>query len=130
MDLNRLTTRISFVKLAFRLLPYIYLILAALVLMSIVSILIGMNAAIQESAPQTPNSRQVAPLIILLLIALGLGTIYAVNAVFLLRKVHRKASLILSIISCIGFPLGTIIGVLSLIVLTRKEIKNEYAHSS
>ena len=114
-------------KLAFRLLPYIYLILAGLVLMSIVSVLIGMNAAIQESAQQTPNSRQVVPLIILLLIALGLGTIYAVNAVFLLRKVHRKASLILSIISCIGFPLGTIIGVLSLIVLTRKEIKDEYS---
>ena len=127
MDLNKLTTRISFLKLAFRLLPYIYLILAALVLMSIASILIGMNAAIQESAQQTPNPRQIVPLIILLLIALGLGTIYAVNAVFLLRKVHRKASLILSIISCIGFPLGTIIGVLTLIVLTRKEIKDEYS---
>jgi hypothetical protein len=118
------------VKIAFRLLPYIYLILAGLVLLSIVSLLFGMNAAIQESAPQTPNSRQIAPLIILLLIALGLGTIYAVNGVLLLRKVHRKASLILSIIACIGFPLGTIIGVLSLIVLTREEIKDEYAPSS
>ena len=59
LDLNRLATRLSLVKLAFRLLPYIYLILAALVLMSIVSILIGMNAAIQESAQQTPNPRQV-----------------------------------------------------------------------
>jgi hypothetical protein len=106
------------------------LILAGLVLLSIVSLLFGMNAAIQESAPQTPNSRQIAPLIILLLIALGLGTIYAVNGVLLLRKVHRKASLILSIIACIGFPLGTIIGVLSLIVLTREEIKDEYAPSS
>lgn len=114
-------------KIAFRLLPYIYLILAGLVLLSTVSVLMGMNALFQESAQQTPNQRQIVQLIILLLIALGLGTVYTFNAIFLLRKVNRKASLILSIISFIGFPLGTIVGILSLIVLTRKEIKSEYA---
>jgi hypothetical protein len=115
------------VKIVFRLLPYIYLILTGLVLLSMVSVLMGINALLQEGAQQAPNPRQIVPLIVLLLIALGLGTVYAFNAVFLLRKVNRKASLILSIISCIGFPLGTIVGILSLIVLTRREIKDEYA---
>jgi hypothetical protein len=118
---------VSPVKIVFRLLPYIYLILTALVLLSMVSVLMGINALLQEGAQQAPNPRQIVPLIVLLLIALGLGTVYAFNAVFLLRKVNRKASLILSIISCIGFPLGTIVGILSLIVLTRREIKDEYA---
>ena len=49
------------------------------------------------------------------------------NAIFLLRRVKRKASIILSLISCIGFPFGTILGTLSLFVLTRSEIKNEYS---
>jgi hypothetical protein len=115
------------VKIAFKLLPYIYLILAALVLLSIVSLLMGLNALLQEGAQQTAHQRQIFALIILLLIALALGTVYTFNGIFLLRKVNRKASLILSLISCIGFPLGTIVGIASLIVLTRREIKDEYA---
>jgi hypothetical protein len=132
LDPETPATTVVFVKIAFRLLPYAYLILAVLVCLSLVSVLIGMNALFQESGQLTPNQRQIIQLIFLLLIALGLGTVYAFNAVFLFRKVNRKASLILSVISCLGFPLGTIVGILSLIILTRREIKDEYspAHAS
>ena len=106
-------------KIAFRLLPYFYLLLAALVLVSLLLVL--------KAAHQAPNARELATLIVFLLIAVVLSTVYLLNAIFLLRRVNRKASIILSLISCLGFPFGTILGTLSLFVLTRNEIKNEYS---
>ena len=113
-------------RTVFRLLPYLYLLLAMLVLVSLVFVLMSMSALFQENVHQKPNPRQLATLIVLLLIAIGLSTVYILNAIFLLKKAKRKASIILAVISCIGFPLGTILGVVSLFVLTRNEIKGEY----
>jgi hypothetical protein len=98
-----------------------------LVLVSLVLVLMSMRALFQENVHQTPDPHQLATLIVLLLIAIGLSTVYILNAIFLLRKAKRKASIILSLISCTGFPLGTILGAISLFVLTRDEIKSEYS---
>jgi hypothetical protein len=119
LDLLRLPGILRPVKTAFRLLPYFYLLLAALVLVSLVLVL--------KAAHQAPNPRELATLIVFLLIAVVLSTVYLLNAIFLLRRVKRRASIILSLISCLGFPFGTILGTLSLFVLTRNEIKNEYS---
>ena len=114
-------------KIAFRLLPYSYLLLAMLVLVSLVLVLLRMISLFEEAAHQAPNSREVATLIVFLCIAFFLSTVYILNAIFLLRRVKRKSSIVLSLISCIGFPFGTILGTVSLFVLTRREIKNEYS---
>jgi hypothetical protein len=114
-------------KITFRLLPYFYLLLATLVLVSLVLVLMSMISLFEEAAHQATNSRELATLIVFLFIAVVLSTVYVLNAIFLLRRVKRKASIILSLISCIGFPFGTILGTLSLFVLTRNEIKNEYS---
>ena len=127
LDLIRQPDIYDPVKIAFRLLPYFYLLLAALVLVSLVLVLMNMISLFEEAAHQAPNSRELATLIVFLFIAVVLSTVYALNAIFLLRRVKRKASIILSLISCIGFPFGTILGTLSVFVLTRSEIKNEYS---
>ena len=114
-------------KIAFRLLPYLYLVLAILTLVSLVLVTLSMIALFQEHVHQAPNPRELLTLVVLLFIAIGLSSVYLLNAIFLLRRVKRKASIILSIMSCIGFPLGTILGTISLLVLTRDEIKNEYS---
>ncbi len=114
-------------KIAFRLLPYLYLLLAALVLLSVIAVLLSIETVLDEPAQQLSKSRQLVALSVLLFIGGGLLIAYILNAIFLLRKINRKASIVLSLISCLGFPLGTIIGVVSLLVLTRAEIKAEYA---
>jgi hypothetical protein len=43
---------------------------------------------------------------------------------------HRKAALILAVIICVGFPIGTILGVLALFALTRPEVMSEFIHPS
>ena len=113
-------------KTAFRFLPYLYMVLAMLTLVSLVLVIMSMIALFQEQVHQAPNPRELLTLVVLLFIAIGLSSVYLLNAIFLLRRVKRKASIILSIMSCIGFPLGTILGTISLLVLTRDEIKNEY----
>jgi hypothetical protein len=114
------------VRIAFRLLPYFYLLLGALVFVSVILVLISMGSLIQENAHQTRRPHELAALMILTLIGAGLLIVYLVNAIFLLKRIKRKASLFLSLISCIAFPLGTIVGILSLFVLTRDEIKGQY----
>ena len=113
-------------KIAFRFLPYFYLVLATLALVSLVLVIVSTIALFQEHVPHAPNPRELVALVTLLFIAIGLSSVYLLNAIFLLKRVKRKASIILSLISCIGFPLGTILGTISLLVLTRDEIKNEY----
>jgi hypothetical protein len=113
-------------KIVFRLLPYFYLLLAALVLVSLVLVLMSIGALYRENVHQPPNPHDLATRIVLLLIAIGLSTIYILNAISLLRKAKRKTSIILSLISCIGFPFGTILGAVSLFLLTRNTIKNEF----
>ncbi len=39
---------------------------------------------------------------------------------------HRKAALIIAGITCIGFPIGTILGGLTIYALTRPEIRSEF----
>jgi hypothetical protein len=113
-------------KIAFRFLPYLYLVLAMLALVSLVLVIMSIVALFQEHVHHTPNQRELAALVALLFIAIGLSSVYLLNAIFLLKRVNRKASIVLSLMSCIGFPLGTILGTISLLVLTRDEIKNEY----
>jgi hypothetical protein len=114
-------------KIAFRFLPYLYLVLAMLTLVSLVLVIMSMISLFREHVHQAPNPRELVTLVVFLFIAVGLSSVYLLNAIFLLKRVKRKASIILSLISCIGFPFGTIIGAISLFVLTRNETKGEYS---
>jgi len=44
----------------------------------------------------------------------------------MLSAIHRRASLVLAGISCIGIPIGTILGGLTLDALTRPELSSEF----
>jgi hypothetical protein len=114
-------------KVAFRLLPYFYLLLAAFVFLALVSVLLSIHALLQENVQPIARQRELAAMILLLLIGAGLLAVYVANAIFLLKRINRKTSLILSLLSCIGFPFGTILGAVSLFLLTRNEIRAEYA---
>jgi hypothetical protein len=114
------------VKVAFRLLPYFYFLLAAFVFLALVSVLLSIQALFQENVHPITRERELAAMILLFLIGAGLLAVYVVNALFLLKRIKRKTSLILSLVSCIGFPFGTILGTISLFLLTRSEIKAEY----
>jgi ABC-type Fe3+ transport system permease subunit len=113
-------------KLAFRLLPYLYLFLALLVLISLVSVVIGIVTLLQESTHHAQDWRELATLMVLVVIAIVLAGIYIFNAMFLLKRTKRRTCIVLSLASCIGFPFGTILGAISLFLLTRREIKSEY----
>ena len=73
-------------KLAFRLLPYLYLFLALLVLISLVSVVIGIVTLLRESTHHAQDWRELATLMVLVVIAIVLAGIYIFNAMFLLKR--------------------------------------------
>jgi hypothetical protein len=115
------------VKLAFRLLPYLYLFLALLVSISLISVVIGIVTLLQESTLSAQDRRELATLTVLVVIAVVLAGIYIFNAIFLLKRAKRKTCIVLSLAACIGFPFGTVLGAVSVFLLTRREIKSEYS---
>jgi hypothetical protein len=62
-------------------------------------------------------------IISILIIALVCGT----NAVFILKRKYRIVSLFLSGLLCLMIPFGTILGIVSIVILTRSEITSQYA---
>ncbi len=64
--------------------------------------------------------------IICLLIAIALGIAKIFSSKFLKQRKNRTFSIVISCIECFSFPYGTLLGVLSIIVLNRDNVKNVY----
>ena len=72
---------------------------------------------------------QWVPLFTFIGIAVVVAAMMCSLAYFLIKRRCRKTALVFAAISCIGIPVGTILGVLTLFTLTRAEIKDEFARS-
>jgi hypothetical protein len=52
-------------------------------------------------------------------------TIY--SGLCLKRRKHRSFSLVMAVINCLSIPFGTVLGVFTVLVLTRESVRNLYA---
>jgi len=64
--------------------------------------------------------------IICLLVAIALSIAKIYSSKFLKQRKNRTFSIVISCIECFSFPYGTLLGVLSIIVLNRNSVKNIY----
>jgi hypothetical protein len=67
------------------------------------------------------------PLVALIVIAVAFVSMFLSLAHFLANKRCRRVALIFAAISCLGIPLGTLLGGLTIYGLTRTEISAELA---
>jgi hypothetical protein len=68
----------------------------------------------------------VVSVITFVVIGLLCVSISAVLSYLLAIKRHRKAALIMAGVTCIGIPIGTVLGGLTIYALTRPEIRSEF----
>lgn len=60
--------------------------------------------------------------------AIGVGNL--LSGLFLKRRTHRTFSLVMAGLNCLNVPLGTVLGVFTIIVLTRESVAQRYALAS
>lgn len=65
-------------------------------------------------------------MVICLTFAIALGIAKIFSSKFLKQRKNRTFSIVISCIECFSFPYGTLLGVLSIIVLNRGNVKNIY----
>jgi uncharacterized membrane protein YfcA len=66
------------------------------------------------------------PLIVFGLIGLLIIILIAILAYFLNKRIHWKASLVLTLILLITFPIGTFLGIFTGMLLFRKDIQKQF----
>jgi hypothetical protein len=93
-------------------------------------ILVFVSRTILRAFPAEPAQPipvlSLVPVILFGVIGVGFITLFCLLAYFLATRRHHKAAIVLAAISCIGIPFGTILGVLSLITLTRPDARAEF----
>jgi hypothetical protein len=102
-----------------------YVIYALLVSWFIGRLLLRVYQA-QSAGEMQLSGIQWMPLAMITVIALIFITIFLCLAFFLSARRCRRASLVLAGISCIGIPIGTILGGLTLYALTRPKVSSEF----
>ena len=83
------------------------------------------------SGPQSQDMQEFMDSFIWFYILMGvmMGTLALVNllsAMFLIKKQNRMFSLIVAGINCIQMPIGTILGIFTIIVLMRDSVRKAY----
>jgi hypothetical protein len=66
---------------------------------------------------------------IIMLLVLIFGILQLVSAYYIRRKQYRLFSFILGILQCIEIPYGTVLGVVTIIVLTRGSVMEKYRNT-
>ena len=77
-------------------------------------------------APGEVSALQWVPLATFVVIAVALSVMFAWLGYLLFHRRRRRLLLVLSTISCLGIPVGTILGALTIYALTRPEIVREF----
>jgi hypothetical protein len=111
-------------KTAFRFLPFSYLALAFIFLMSLAAISRPILVGFQTHDEGVLSDWM--PLLTLISVAAIFATASVLNALFLFRKTHHRMCLVLSALSCLAIPFGTALGAASIFLLTREEIRGQY----
>ena len=102
-----------------------YAIYALLIGWFITSLLLRIHDA-QAASGEAVTAIQLVPLITLSIIAATVIILFASLAVLLARRRARRTSLVIAGISCLGIPIGTILGGVTIYVLTRPDIIAEF----
>ena len=76
--------------------------------------------------PGEVSALQWVPLVSFLVVAAALSVMFTCLGYLLFRRRHRRLLLVLSSISCLGIPVGTVLGALTIYALTRPEIAREF----
>jgi zinc transporter ZupT len=100
----------------------------------VIVLLVGRNFAAFVSTAYADGYHGRAPFAVSVITFVILGSlsvsVTAALSYLLAVARHRKAALILAVISCIGFPVGTILGVVTLFALTRPDVTSEFVKPS
>ncbi len=115
-------------RAAFRWLPYCYLALALACAIPVAVVLRSVVSAYQTHDEDVLSPWQLIPLLTFVSLALVFVLAFAANAVLLLRRRRRETSLVLGGLACLAFPFGTALGAVSIFLLTRDEIRTQYAY--
>jgi MFS family permease len=111
-----------------KLLPFLsigYVIYALLVAWFVCQTLLQVYRAYSTEAMQV-SSIQWVPVAVLVIIATAFICMFLCLAYFLSTRRQRRGAMIIAGISCLGIPVGTILGALTLYALTRPEISSEF----
>jgi hypothetical protein len=112
-----------------KLIPFLsigYVMYALLVAWFVGRILLQLyRGYIAEAAPVPPV--QWVPFATFLLISIAFMSMFLSLAYFLWIRRRRRTVLIFAGISCLGIPIGTILGGLTIYALTRPEVSSEFA---
>ena len=111
-----------------KLLPFLsigYVIYSLLVVWFVGRLLLQIYHAYSTEATQV-SFIQWVPLAVLFVISAVFVSMFLCLAYFLFARRRRRGALIIAGISCLGIPVGTILGGLTIYALTRPEISSEF----
>ena len=80
----------------------------------------------QAASGEPATAIQLVPLVTLAVIAATFILLFASLAVLLALRRARRTSLVVASISCLGVPIGTILGGLTIYALTRPDVISEF----
>jgi heme/copper-type cytochrome/quinol oxidase subunit 3 len=107
-----------------RLIPFLsaaYVIYGLLAAWYLMHLLLRVREA-QTASGEPASAVQLVPLVTGAVIAGTFILLFALIAVLLARRRARRTAFVIAGISCLGIPLGTILGALTLYVLTRPDV--------
>jgi hypothetical protein len=102
-----------------------YTVYALLIGFFVASLLLRVHEA-QVASGEDFSGLQLVPLITLSAITAIFIILFASLAVLLARRRARRTSLVIADISCLGIPIGTILGGLTIYALTRPDVVSEF----
>ena len=102
-----------------------YAIYALLIGWLVTSLLLRVHDA-QAASGEPLTAVQLVPLVTLFVIAATFIILFASLTVLLARRRARRISLVIAGISCLGIPIGTILGGLTIYALTRPHVISEF----
>ncbi|HJT79643.1 MAG TPA: hypothetical protein VJ719_00480 [Chthoniobacterales bacterium] len=114
------------IKKLIRFLSIGYAVYAVIIGVVVASVLLRVHDG-QVASGEPVTKFQLVPLLTLSLITAIFIILFTCLAVLLSRRRARRASLAIAGISCLGFPIGTMLGGLTIYVLTRPDVVSEFA---
>ena len=103
-----------------------YVVYAAVTLGFVVHFFWRVYSAHSAGDEQAPEM-QWAALVTFGFVTITLIVMFVVLGWMLAKRRHRRAAMIIAGISCLGIPVGTILGALTLYALTRPEVVTEFS---
>jgi hypothetical protein len=102
-----------------------YALYALVIGLFVTSVLLRVHDA-QIASGEGVTGLQLVPLITLSAVTTVFIILFAALAVLLVRRRARRTSLVIAGISCLGIPIGTILGGLTIYALTRPDVISEF----